>query len=252
MDRLPGLHPIGPLPAAVYWRRRAAALVAVVVVGWLLAALLSGGASGSTASNGATSNGGARVPVAGRSSSPPPAVGTVTATPTTTPAAHRSVPRSTGTPTAAPTTGTPTPAASSTAAAVVPTCRDGDLTVAVTVDQPTYGSGTDPRLLLTVTNTSGHACRSDLGTDARSFTVYSGSDRIWSSADCAHGSATVAVLTPKQSIAYAGTWARRRSSPASPASPACPSSGTAALPGTYRLFGRLGALVSAPVVFGLV
>lgn len=176
----------------------------------------------------ALTGGGGQTPSASGSGGATPPTGSH---PTTPPATH-------------PTTAAPKKTHSTTTA--VPACTTDQVTVAVSTSQVHYQSGVDPHFVLTVTNTAGHACRVDVGTAARSFVVYSGQDRIWSSADCVTTTHNVATLKAKEKVAYAATWHRVRSSTScSSGSPA------AAKPGFYRVSGHLGSLTTREAVFEL-
>ena len=48
----------------------------------------------------------------------------------------------------------------------------------------TFGAGSNPRFWFTLTNTSSKACYFNVGTAAQVFKVTSGSELIWSNADC--------------------------------------------------------------------
>jgi hypothetical protein len=195
------LRPVGPLPAATYWRRR-------LVVLLLLVALLAVGLW--LAQRG---DGDDRL---------------ATADPTADPTAQRS----------AEPTSSPSPTASARA------CRDDDLEVQATTDTADVAAGARATLTLTVRNTSAQACRRALGQGAVELVVTSGEDRIWSSDDCAPGGDDgVVLLEPGASQQARATWPGTRSAPG------CPDGQPAALPGTYRITGRVGELQVPGMVF---
>jgi hypothetical protein len=198
------------LPPSTYWRRRALVLLAVVAVAALLFQV-------------GTRGGGE-----GRLTGPAERPSTATAPPTTPP---------TTTPPTAP------PTAPATSAA----CPDGALTLVAATDVERYPLASTARLTLTLTNTSGAPCTRDTGQAALSFTVVSGSDRIWSSDDCSPGGAAAQeLLAPAAPKVVTVPWSLARSAPG------CPTDRPALQPGTYTVTARAGTLTSAPVVFRLV
>ena len=208
------MHPRGPLPPAVYWRRRAIT-VGGVLIALVILARSCGGGDGSTLTS---STGG--------SPSPSPAV--TSAKPIATPSA-------------APPAPSPTPAR----AAGQP-CRDTDLQVMATANAKEYAAGARPRLSLVVTNLASVSCTRDLGAAARELRVVSGTDRVWSSDDCAPGGAAdVVLLEPGRSRSYPVTWSRTRSKPG------CAGTRAPAAPGTYRVIGRIGSIERPGDVFSL-
>ena len=205
------LQPVGPLPAATYWRRRVVLLVGLVVLLLLLRACAGG--------DGATKRKTA-----------------ATAKPTPTPSVTRTAsPRGTST--------------SSTAAPAAPAarlCPDAALTVTAVTDADTYAVGATPKITLVVKNSSAAPCRRDLGAGAVELVVYSGNDRIWSSVDCTDSRSTSLVTLPAGGTqAVVKTWSGRRSKPG------CASTATAALAGTYRIVARVGPLRQGGAVFRL-
>ncbi len=168
------LNPVGPLPAATYWRRRAVLLVGVLVLLLLVKSCASGDS-----------------PATKVSSTPTP-----TATPSTSP---RPSPVRTSAP---------------PVVATGPACPDAALTLTADTDASTYRLGATPKITLSVKNTSTKACRRDLGAGAVELLVYSGQDRIWSSDDCSPSKAVAVVsLAPGASQAVVKTWPGRRSLP---------------------------------------
>lgn len=138
------------------------------------------------------------------------------------------------------------PVKPATKSAVIPTCADADLSVVAGTDAATYPTGVQPRFALVIKNVSARACRRDIGSDARGYTVRSGADRVWSTDDCNTGAtAAVATLQPGQPVSFHRVWDRRRSKPG------CPTGEPTALGGTYRLYVHIGGVVSGPTVFVL-
>jgi len=229
------LNPVGSLPPQVYWRRRALAGVLAVLVIWLAWSAFPGKSGANAAqgpSNAATSGNGAGspglTPVVATTTTPPPAA-TTTAPP------------------AATTTAPPVAVTTTPAAPVVPKCGPNAIQLTLTTDHTVYAAGALPRFVLVVTNASAAPCRVDVGTAARNFVVTSGSDRIWSSADCTKTAANVSVFKAKESVSYSHDWGRARSNPAG-----CAAQGTQALPGTYKVVAHVGDVTSAIAVFRLV
>lgn len=109
--------------------------------------------------------------------------------------------------------------------------------MAVRADKDSYPVGGRPVLELAVTNTSPAACALDLGQGAVELLIFSGSDRIWSSEDCASGrGAKITTLEPAKPAVTRLTWAGRRSLPG------CEGPKAEAQPGTYRVSGRVGEM----------
>lgn len=136
------------------------------------------------------------------------------------------------------------PTASATTAAG--RCPAASLRVTATTDATNYPAGVLPRLTLTVRNASGGTCSVAWGPALRKFTVLSGADRVWGTADCPQPQ-TVTQLTLAAGATRSATltWSRHRSVPG------CASEGRAASPGTYRFYAGLGDIVSDPAVFHL-
>lgn len=196
-------RPVGPEPAATYWRRRAVVASTAVLVLALLYAALPGGDDA-------------------------PDRLAETPAPTTAPA------------TAAP-TATPAPSV-----AAVPICQPEALTVEALADADSYSVGSSPKLTLRVTNKGAAPCTRDLGQAAIELLVFSGSDRIWSSDDCAPGgSKDVTTLAPGEPVTRRATWTGKRSLPG------CEGSKAQAQAGTYRVTGRVGQLRVEGDVFRL-
>lgn len=218
MDLGPLLHPVGPHDPGVYWRRRLLVLVVVAVVIIAIVAATSGG-------------GGDTATVAQR----PPATG------------HSPTPGSSLSSSPAPTrTATASPSPTSASAGAVAACSIDALQLQAKTDQETYPAGVEPKLTLVVTNPGPAPCRTDLGSSQLELRILSGSDRVWSSDDCApDGAPEPSVLQPGQPWAAGLTWSRTRSAPT------CPTGEPKADPGTYRLYARLGNRLSAPAVFHL-
>ena len=224
------LHPVGPLPASVYWRRRAsafAAMLLLLVVGW--AALPDGGSD--------------RPDTAAAVSSPTPEGGATPSSLAATPpgggggsGGGRPVDPATATPTPG-----PTPASSPPARPAPPKpCPDSALQLRVLPERPAYRVGEQPVLDLVVRNVSTAACVRDLGAAHQEVLLYDGSNRrLWSSNDCyPGGTRDPQVLGPGDSASFSVTWSGLSSRPK------CAGERVRVGPGGYMLVGRLGTLVS--------
>jgi len=116
----------------------------------------------------------------------------------------------------------------------------------VATDARSYPAGAQPRLTLTATNTGTAPCLRDLGSRAVEWVIFSGVDRIWSSADCTPtASSEIRTLAPGAATSVALTWPRVRSDPQ------CKGGPVAARPGTYVLLGRAGNVKAPGAVFVL-
>jgi hypothetical protein len=229
------LHPVGPLPASVYWRRRALAFAGVVVLLLLFWAILPGG-------GGAQSR-----DAAGAAGSP-------------SPTQPRAAPTSIGPSglTESPATGDPGRAADGdgaataiTTTAVAPTastpkptppptpCTDAALRLTVSPAQPVYLVGQAPVLRLQVRNVSTTSCVRDLGAALQEVLLYRGSQRLWSSNDCyPEGLRDQELMRPGVVHTFSVTWSGLSSQPK------CAGTRTRVGAGSYTVLGRLGTLVS--------
>jgi hypothetical protein len=125
-------------------------------------------------------------------------------------------------------------------------CQPGDLVISAATDRQSYPEGEDPVLELRVDNTGDEPCEANLGTSQQVFTVYSGSDRIFSTQDCqVDGEDTMVEISPDGQERSRFTWPRTRSAPD------CAQVGSEPRSGTYRLEVSLGELSAQPVSFTL-
>jgi len=223
------LHPVGPLPAATYWRRRLLVLVlALALVGGLVwgAVALLGGRSGDEGDS---------------------------ATPTELPALERVVPsvsavRTPETPTAAPTT--PSVAAGPPpAAAPVPggPCTDAMLELAVrTPGQAAPGS--KPTFELLLRNAAPVPCVRALDKELQELVLVDAAGaRVWGSNDCfPESSDDPRLLAPGEVVALPVVWGGLTSEPT------CSAPRVPPAPGSYVVRGRLDTKASndAPLVIG--
>lgn len=140
----------------------------------------------------------------------------------------------------------PEPDASGKAEEPDASCPAAAVKVAAATDAPAYAAGTNPLLTLSVTNTGTEPCEINVGTNQMEFIVTSGSDRIFSSADCQDGGADLmkefaAGATEKANF----TWERLRSAPG------CGPVASNPNPGWYVFTARLGEVTSEKAVFQL-
>jgi hypothetical protein len=211
------LHPVGPLPAAVYWRRRALALTVLLGVvggaGWLGLLLI-----------GRHRPAAAMAPVAATSSRTAPA----------TPALDLVVAPLAGDLSPPP----PAPAVPTTAAPVPGgPCSDAMLTLEVRA--PTSASAAArPTFDLVITNVSVVPCvrAVDKGLQELVMVDLAG-HRIWGSNDCSpETSPDERTLAPGEELSFPVLWSGLTSEPT------CTAARVAPEPGSYVLRGRLGTL----------
>ncbi|MGY1664822.1 MucR family transcriptional regulator [Geodermatophilus sp. SYSU D00696] len=215
------LHPVGPLPSAVYWRRRLLVLAVLLAVlgggGWLGVSLLTG--SGDSAA------------AAGSSSSP-----------AGTPALDRVVPSlaSVRTPTPAPST-TPPPPQQPAPPAQQADAPCGDDVIALEVRTPgTVPAGSAPVLELVVTNTAPVPCTRVLDKQLQEMVLLDGAGaRLWGSNDCRpETSSDTRTLAPGEQVVFPLTWSGLTSEPT------CTAARVPVGPGTYVVRARLDTKTS--------
>jgi hypothetical protein len=179
------LHPAGPEPAQTYWKRRVVVIAVAVVVLAITGALIANGTSSGSA-------------VQASPSPPPPAVtAVVTGSPSPKPSAGAR--SSAG---ATPAKATPSASASATASArpsatpsatpkpsKTPTpepvaCAPDTLRPTLTGKQRLKPKERNT-FTLSLINGSGQTCSASVSPDNFELRIYSGSDRIWSTKDCA-------------------------------------------------------------------
>ncbi|WP_369258573.1 MucR family transcriptional regulator [Geodermatophilus amargosae] len=230
------LHPVGPLPAAVYWRRRLLVLALLVAVlgggSWLGVALLTG-------SEGAASAAGTSEAASSSSAEPP--------------ALDRVVPSLAGvlTPTPPPTAAPAEPAAPAAPAAPVQEagapCSDD--VVALEVRTPgTVAAGSAPTFELVVTNTAAVPCTRVLDAQLQEMVLLDAAGaRVWGSNDCQpETSADTRTLAPGEQVVFPLTWSGLTSEPS------CTVPRVAVAPGQYVLRARLDAKTSPDAVLAIV
>jgi hypothetical protein len=225
------LHPVGPLPSAVYWRRRLLVLVGTVGVlgggGWLAGAAATGeGPQPGT------------VATAPTEAVAPPAleqvVPSLAAVRVPTPAPPASAPPASGAPgSAGPVAGGP--------------CSDDMIAVGVRPQTPSAPVGGKPTFDLVVANVSPVACVRVLDKALQEIVLLDGAgNRIWGSNDCfpETGSDT-RTLQPGESAVFPVLWSGLSSAPGCTAQRVTPA------PGSYLLRGRLDTKPSGDTPFTL-
>jgi hypothetical protein len=126
-------------------------------------------------------------------------------------------------------------------------CAAGALGLTLAADAASYPAGALPTLSVTIVNNGPTECVVDAGEAQREIVITSGTDRIWSSRDCATGVALTRelLLAPGAPDATTVQWQRTRSAAG------CPGDHPAALKGTYSATLTLAGASSPPVVFVL-
>jgi hypothetical protein len=129
-----------------------------------------------------------------------------------------------------------------------PTCDQKLVTVKATTNKTSYAADEKPVLSLTVTNGGKLPCKVNIGTSQMDFLVTSGSDRVFSSADCQAASTDlIKTIAPGKSETANFPWPRNRSVQGCESVP----DGAVAGGGYYVFIAKLGAKVSPPTVFQL-
>jgi hypothetical protein len=230
------LHPVGPLPTAVYWRRRLLAL------GGLLGVLCGGGWLGVAAVTGDQQQ--ADTVVAGATGQAP----------APTPALEQVLPSLAAVqiPTAAPTT--------STSAAPVPSepapppgpvsggpCSDDMIAIDVRPNPPSAPAGSKPTFDLVVTNVSPVACVRALDKVLQEIVLLDANgNRVWGSNDCyPEASSDTRTLQPGEAAVFPVLWSGLSSAPGCTAARSTPG------PGAYVLRARLDTKTGADAAFTL-
>jgi hypothetical protein len=200
------LQPVGSRPPQIYWARRLVLLLIAAVL-----VVVAAHACGGVGSSGAD---------------------------------PRLRQRADQTPVVSPTR-TPTPSPSTTAGHAGAICRPRDLAVTVTADAATYPLGVNARFTAVVRN-NGPACRFPTALSTRTWRILSGTDEVWSTADCPRSAEGKRVrLAAHAQITYVLPWDRFRSTPG------CAVAGAPAQAGTYRLYVTIAGALGHPVVFHL-
>jgi hypothetical protein len=137
------------------------------------------------------------------------------------------------------------PSPSPSAAAANGRCTSAGINVDAATDADSYAPGTLPRLTVTVSTKGAVSCVLTESPSARTWTIVSGADQIWTTAGCQSGhNATRTVLKPGSAVRHTIVWNRHRSDKKCAVS-------TAATPGTYQLIVIVNGVRSQPAVFHL-
>jgi hypothetical protein len=230
--------------SSIYWRRRFIALVTglsvVAIVAWAFAGTLGGSspAAGSTSTGRAAGGGapqGAGAPTA------------LTGSASTSAAAGTRLPASTPSPSPSGPGGMLTPQPHQfrpPALRGLPLCARGSVVLSLFSSQARYSTRHAPEFDIDVVSTASRPCRFDIGSRYVLLKIYAGRSRIWSSADCAEGQASlVTELRRGVPTVLVVTWDGRQSAPG------CPVPGTAAASGNYTAVASDGALHSNSLPF---
>lgn len=128
-------------------------------------------------------------------------------------------------------------------------CGAADLQLALTADATSFAAGANPTFTVAITNIGESSCTVDAGTAALDVLVTSGSDRIWSSLDCAaadaEGAERILLLAEGAQESAVVPWARVRSNAT------CATGLAAPRPGTYHAVATLQGAESGDLVFTL-
>jgi hypothetical protein len=225
--------PVGPKPAAVYWRRRGALLLAVLIIGYLGYNLLGGGGSGK-ASGAPSGPVHSSTPAASTAHTPPPT--TTPPTTTLTPSAAVDATTAVSSPTAHPSTHH---------AVVLKPCQDAALSLAAGTGATQYTVGSQPLVYLQVTNPGSAACVANVSDSRVELQIYNGTSRVWGSHDCHVSPGVTRQTIPSgRSIRVSITWSGLSSQPGCSARQAVGA-------GSYTLYGTLGGRVGAAAQFSI-
>ncbi|TGJ95184.1 hypothetical protein DLJ96_16375 [Actinotalea fermentans ATCC 43279 = JCM 9966 = DSM 3133] len=127
-------------------------------------------------------------------------------------------------------------------------CQAKDVTLGLAASKAEYAVGEKPSFTVTLTHVGSRPCLIDASPAVQEITITSGSERIWSSADCPAES-TDLLMAPGDEWPTSVTWQRDRSAPE------CTTGLPAALPGTYSAVvasNEADGLTSPAVTFTLV
>ncbi len=234
------LHPVGELPAVVYWRRRALALgllVAVVVGGgWTAVSAVSGGGTTPVAASTTTAAASLGAPsleqvVPSLAAVQTPAAPAATSEPPPEPAAE-------------PVVETPAGPVYTEGQA----CVDDMLAVSVVPDPAQAAVGSKPTFTLVVVNTSPVSCTRTFDAGLREVVLIDGAGtRVWGSNDCfPETSSDARTLAAGESAYFPVLWGGLTSVPG------CTTARVNPPAGQYQLQGRLDTAVGAGTPFALV
>jgi hypothetical protein len=249
---------VGPLSPSVYWRRRAVVLGAVL----LGVIVLFVSCSGEDDADPKTKNASSQYPTpAPETASPSPTTSFLASGPaggpalpdpadllTTDPAdpIDELLPTATGN---AATTTPPPPATTDGAAPAGGACADAEMSVTPIPSKTEVKRGVPVEIRLKIKNIGSRTCTRDVGAEPQELYLEQGATKFWSSDKCstAKGNDNRA-FAPGAEREYMVTWNGRQSSQCS----GDVASGPVPPAGDYELRGRLGELISSPVVLTVV
>jgi hypothetical protein len=142
----------------------------------------------------------------------------------------------------------PTSSPTTSAPAGVGNCAAASLQLTLTASAQAYAAGQTPSFTLTATNTSKVACTLTMSDASRQVVITSGSDRVWSSADCpatAPPASPLLLVGAGEKSSATLTWDRSRSAQGCASGLATPRSGT------YKAAASLLGANSDAVIFAL-
>lgn len=208
------LDPVGPEEARTYWVRRgvvaAALLIVVVLVVIAVTSLNGGGASQGTP----TVPSGPSLQPASATPVPPTDQSASPASPAPTDGASPSAPASPTAPSQTPSSAAP-PASSSAAppsSPAAPAACDPKVLRSTLVGPRDVRVGTPVTFEAGFTNGGTAACTLTLDPQNYEFRIYSGTDRIWTTRDCAQWLPKVStVLEPEKAVTWKIDWSVQRS-----------------------------------------
>lgn len=229
--------PVGPLPAAVYWRRRAiiaAPLLAILLTLATCMVRADGSTSTSDTPTKRSKQQGADVPEVQDGTKEHPFY------PVPGPAPDAAG-EQTVEPAAASTVDTPPPAPAGPGE-----CSDGDLSVQVSPSHRSYPVGSRLKVQLTIKNVGDQECRRDVGAGAQEVTAHGSGALVWSTDHCStDSSADEKLLRAGEELTFWVVWTGNGSSAG------CPSGQPRVSPGEYEVYGRVGSAVSQPAAVTL-
>jgi len=231
------LHPVGPLPPAVYWRRRILLVAPFVLIGLTVYVIVTSGGSHNAANPPTTTPPTVTTPATGAGTdtggtiAPVTDPGTGAGTGPATNGGGTDGPAATGPATGS---GPATATGPATGAAGPVTCTQDALQIAAETGAESYSVGDQPDLVLQVTNISQQPCVADLSDPQIEILVYNGASRVWGSQDClVTPGASPEVLPVGEPVRRTITWSGLSSQPA------CAGQRQRVGPGTYTVHARL-------------
>ncbi|WP_229067796.1 adhesin [Actinoplanes sp. DH11] len=258
---------VGPLSPAVYWRRRAVVLGAVLLGVIVLFMSCTGEDKKDPQNKSASSQYPTPAPNTDSASPEPtflngsePAVGPALPDPadllTQQPGDSDELlptgnagPTGNAAPTLAPTAALTTPPAAPAGPGDGGACADAEMSVTPVPVKTEVKRGVPLDLRLKIKNIGTRTCTRDVGADAQELYIDLGPQKVWSSDKCSTVKGSdVRAFAPGAEREYQVTWNGRQSSQCANNLP----SGPIPSAGQYELRGRLGELVSTPVVVTVV